>query len=333
MGSMNNYLTKVLKVYTKIYLWSFFVVRRVVADETCHLTNEAHAAKEVFANIDNAESVILRYLSTPSLSPRQEESKPNFHVQGWRWHTMSLVRDTRRLERLARRLLSSYDHGDKGAPSDAINTAAEHVINFNMKGLHRIENDVLFPWLRDHLLQAATGQKMVGGRDRFDVGDPPKEDDSNLGDALRVVLDTIDKERSSVCALGEAVREQARIASLPAVTTEKRTEALNNVARISATIYCRTRDIMEKEQSLLVPSVAALIPEREQKSLNNRVIRKLGILDSRLHLVGMHDAVIESNSPTEMDLFELYIPNLPRLMLPRWKRSLYEPKAGVLDLS
>jgi len=84
------------------------------------------------------------------------------------------------------------------------------------------------------------------------------------------------------------------------------------------------------EDTFLVPAVAILVPDAEQKSFNNKVIRNLGILDSRLHLVGMYEAVQEQDA-AEQQLFQQEIPALPRKMIPRWKRTLYDKQAGVLE--
>lgn len=290
--------------------------------------DEAIGTEENDLDIDKEELIITRYLSTSNDHKFKDQ---RFHVQGWRWHTMSLVRDAHRLEKLALKLLSSYVD-DSNEQIHAMDTAAEHVINFNMRGLHRIENEVFFPWLRTHLVKAATNNECTI-EPRCDPNECFHQDDISVEDALTKVLDKIDTDRNSLSMLGKAVREQARIASSSKNTKQKRVEALNNIAQMSANLYSRTREIMEKEENLLVPFVAALIPAREQKSLNNRVIRKLGIFDSRLHLVGMYDAVAESNSAKEKELFAEYIPYLPRMMIPKWKRSLYDPKAGVLNLA
>jgi hypothetical protein len=85
------------------------------------------------------------------------------------------------------------------------------------------------------------------------------------------------------------------------------------------------------ENSFLVPTIARIVPEHEQKSFNNKVIRNLGVLDSRLHLVGMHEAVWELNDDQEKKLFEETIPSIPQRLIPRWKRLLYQPRVGVLD--
>jgi len=89
--------------------------------------------------------------------------------------------------------------------------------------------------------------------------------------------------------------------------------------------------MLQREDSLLVPAVAQLVPESEQKSFNNKVIRNLGIFDSRVHLVGMHEAVWALNNENERKLFQEAIPSIPQYLIPRWKRTLYEPTVGALN--
>jgi hypothetical protein len=44
----------------------------------------------------------------------------------------------------------------------------------------------------------------------------------------------------------------------------------------------------------------------------------------------MHEAVVEQGD-IELELFEKEIPAIPRYMIPRWKRLLYDPQACVLE--
>jgi hypothetical protein len=106
---------------------------------------------------------------------------------------------------------------------------------------------------------------------------------------------------------------------------------MQNMATQSAAIADCTRSMLQREDSLLVPAVARIVPESEQKSFNTKVIRSLGVFDSRMHLVGMHEAVWEMGNEAERQLFQESIPSVPRYMIPRWKRLLYEPRVGILD--
>lgn len=85
------------------------------------------------------------------------------------------------------------------------------------------------------------------------------------------------------------------------------------------------------QESLIVPSVARIVPSGEQKSFNNRVLLKLGLLESRVHLVGMHDAVWESGLEEEKETFKSDIPYVAQIMIERWRKSLYLLKAAALD--
>ena len=110
-----------------------------------------------------------------------------------------------------------------------------------------------------------------------------------------------------------------------------RTNAIQGIASDSASLEQYARSMMERENNLLVPAIAQIVPESEQKKFNNKVLKNLGLLDSRLHLVGMHEAVWESNIEKEKELFQKAIPSIPQMMIPRWKRNLYQPRTHVLD--
>lgn len=84
-------------------------------------------------------------------------------------------------------------------------------------------------------------------------------------------------------------------------------------------------------ESLIVPALSHVVPTKIQKSFNNKVLLSLGILESRLHLVGMHDAVWESGMDVEKKMFDSEIPYVARVMIERWRQSLYLPKAGALE--
>jgi hypothetical protein len=106
---------------------------------------------------------------------------------------------------------------------------------------------------------------------------------------------------------------------------------MSEMAAQSALIAENTRSMLKREDSFLVPGIAHLVPEAEQKSFNNKVIRLLGVFDSRMHLVGMHEAVWDLENKKERELFEQAIPSIPQYMIPRWKRTLYEPIVGIFD--
>jgi hypothetical protein len=65
-----------------------------------------------------------------------------------------------------------------------LDKAVYHVIDFNMKALHRIENDLFFPWLRAKLTSV---------------------DDPSLAESFEVVLDDVIENQKIVSQLGSDV--------------------------------------------------------------------------------------------------------------------------------
>lgn len=249
----------------------------------------------------SAEQKIHQFLST--------RSDGEFYIQGWRWHSMALAREAGLLQKLAQRVL------DSGVDSDAdslqsLQQAADYVVNFNMKGLHKIEGDLFFPWARNKV------SGIVGGE---------------TAKAFGLIMDALDKDRKEMDSLGNSVVSLAGIASNLSTPKQARLDALRSLSEKSGAIADCARSMLQLEDKLLVPIISRVVPASEQKSFNDKVIRNLGILNSRLYLVGMYEAVEELNDERERDLFKKSIPSLPRLMIPRWKRNLYEPRVGVLN--
>lgn len=98
-----------------------------------------------------------------------------FHIHGWKWHTMSLIHQARRLSCLA----ATGRDGD-----EALRTMAAYTIHFNLRGLHRIENEIFFPTLRQRVVSSSTHL-------------PPL-----VSAAATTVLNQLDQDRQRVAALG-----------------------------------------------------------------------------------------------------------------------------------
>ena len=228
----------------------------------------------------------------------------NFHIQGWRWHTKSLARDAGRLHRLAL----------KTDPESAttLKEASDYVVDFNMVGLHRIEGNLFFPWMRE---------KLVGG-----VPEKPA-----LAKGFASAMDVLESDRQTVADLGSTISKQALLACDTQAPSSSRSDAIAEVANQSAELQKVVQKMMTIEDKFLVPAIGAIVREREQKSFNNRVLRKLGLLDSRLHLVGMYETVWEENDSLEKELFKQAIPGFTQQLIPRWKRKLYQPRTSMLE--
>ena len=256
---------------------------------------------------------------TPRITPQKEliqqflrsrgsssTALDRFHIQGWRWHTKSMIREVGRLQKLASKtnLQNTND----------LQEATNYVIGFNLKGLHKIEADLFFPWMRQQLTTSYTNNN------------------KELSVAFGSVMDELEKDRQRIAQYGRTITQNAAIANDTSNAPSARTGAIQAVADQSAKLEECARSMMEIEDTLLVPAVAALVPEREQKSFNNKVLGGLGLWDSRLHLVSMYEAVqVDKDSLKENALFRKAIPSVPQMMIPRWKRKLYAPKTYMLE--
>ena len=114
------------------------------------------------------------------VSSSYNEDEHSFYIQGWRWHTLSLVRDAKRLQRLTQRLIS-LEHSDETGKS-ALEKAISFVIDFNYRGLKGVEQDVFFPWLRD----------------QFSSTDP-------VDGAIHSLLQQLDKEKNEISIMAQTM--------------------------------------------------------------------------------------------------------------------------------
>ena len=62
-----------------------------------------------------------------------------YRVHGWRWHTMSVLRELKLLQNL----LQKEPYPNK------LHELVQHTIGFNLKGLNRVESLLFFPWLKN----------------------------------------------------------------------------------------------------------------------------------------------------------------------------------------
>ncbi len=125
--------------------------------------------------------------------------------------------------------------------------------------------------------------------------------------------------------------ESAKAASKSSESFQNKQRLLGDVARSSRRLVDELAFMRNLQEAFIVPAISRVVASKVQKSFNNKVLLSLGLLESRLHLVGMHDAVWESGIEAEKIKFKEEIPYLARMMIERWRQSLYIPKAGALD--
>ena len=107
-------------------------------------TSSPSATSEESCSNEDSESVLRHFVQQ-----HKPDCQYNFKIQGWRWHTMSLLREASRLASalsLSSTILTTTTDDD-----DDFQTVTDYIVNFNMRGLHRIQHDLFFPWVRKEI--------------------------------------------------------------------------------------------------------------------------------------------------------------------------------------
>lgn len=241
-------------------------------------------------------AILLPALSSPSGSPtppQPRSSLSRFDIHGWRWHSLSLRRDCLRLASLA----SLHEADPSRCSLGELREAAEFVDGFNHGGLRDVEEHLFFPWLEAHAFS---------GRYPSEPADAAR---------AREALAELKKQKAALAALSE----QLPSSPPPAMRA------------LSLSMSSSLSSILSLQDSSLVPFIAATVPLKEQSAFASRVIRRLGVLAARAHLVGMRDAAHGHPGGEEGRLFEERIPGIARRMIPGWRRGMYKKRAGRLE--
>lgn len=243
-----------------------------------------------------AEKTILQYLSS------EKQGTGKFHLYGWRWHTMSLIQETERLCKLAqcfqkKESLSAVDDNQIAN----LKKSVDYVLDFNLKGMTRVENEVMIPFLR----------QQFGGHN------------NGVQQSLDTIIDHLEIEQQKLSKLGLQLSSQ--ISGIDAVDDE----TMNDIIRKLNEIIVRAKSMLEHKNNIVIPAVTKLVPERRQKSTISKIMSSLGVLDSRLHLVGFHEAI--KNNKKELRLWNENIPLVARKVIPMWKQTQYDPRTFALQ--
>jgi hypothetical protein len=126
----------------------------------------------------NPQAVLGDFLQAHSSEAERRNHKSNFHIQGWRWHTLSLIREGRRLERFLSPASRNIDDTEKQQ------AVVDYVVDFNMRGLHQIEGKLFFPWVRQRISDRAP---------------------THIAQAFGTIMDQLEDQRLSMAAVGQTL--------------------------------------------------------------------------------------------------------------------------------
>jgi len=289
-----------------------------------HLPNYYDDKKE---QLEFAEKIILQYLSSFCSKNNNNHHQRTttrkgvgeFHLYGWRWHTMSLIRETNRLQKLASQFQKKATKSSLSSLSTStvndddiakLRTAVEYVVGFNLKGMTRVENEVMIPFLRKQLIEQHH-----------------TNNDNVLQRSFDTIIDHLELEQQYISQIGYQL--------IAAVAEEESKQVdfdllLDDIIEMANKILIHAQALLERKNNVIIPAMTHLVPAHKQRSTISKIMSSLGVLDSRLHLVGFHEAI--KDNKVELKLWNENIPFVARKVIHLWKQTQYDPKASVLLL-
>lgn len=143
----------------------------------------------------NAENTLLHHIQQQETTTTSK-GEGKFHVQGWRWHTMSLMREAERLQKLAKHCLNAQSHHHNQQEGQQqqqeslqkLQKGVDYVIGFNLGALHRVEG-MFFPWMRKKMNKYNT-------------------DDPQTNKAFETIMDHLEKEQKHLAKIGNQIVSQ-----------------------------------------------------------------------------------------------------------------------------
>ena len=260
-------------------------------------------------------------------------SERKFLVNGWRWHTMSVIRDLSRFRAVLSNLRTNFKENHRDFLSRGVSeerllemqvkqtmkvmACLKFVIGFNWKALMGVENQLFFPWLQDFLPKDVANMLKDFGTEH----DYIKKQWTKLENRCEIYLVELESRKKGD-NVGVMSQERGTLLFLEHLAF------LYQVDGMLVDLQQAALRVQSLQQGVFVPLVAAYVKTQDQERFNNKVVSSLGLLDSQVHLVSMHDAI--AHDMVEKNLWKNQIPKIARSLLPLWRRRLYTPKANCL---
>ena len=173
-------------------------------------------------------------------------SEREYIINGWRWHTASVIRDLNRFLDVIKSLESVINENNIGSDTTDLNKAGpvkrllesyNYVCNFNMKALMKVERDIFFPWLQDLLPRSA-------------------------GSLMEAILDEHIALNKASASIGSICNSLERITSSPVMTASNKKEILSNINRISELVndlLTSSSRIQKCQEAVFVPYISRAV--------------------------------------------------------------------------
>lgn len=254
------------------------------------LSNRNNVDKEI--NIKGYDSELMKKVIENGPIPFTERE---FLINGWRWHTQSVIRDLNRFQKLVRSVeatilhqrqtvIGSFLQRQQNSSSDTskkipsnncidnnsdqikrMKSGYEFVCGFNWKALIRVENDLFFPWLES--LMPSTAKALMK-----DITDEHKKI-GTLSTQVGKICNSLSTNYGNENENENDTKENNHDTSL---------ESIRQIDKLVVEMIDSARHIQLVQEKLFVPYVSAFVSKVEQERFNRGVIARLGLLDSQV---------------------------------------------------
>jgi hypothetical protein len=256
--------------------------------------------------------------------PRSERA---FVIHGWRWHTISVLRDLDRLQLLLcdvldRQLEVLRDFPTARCTLERVTASHDFACNFNLRALRRVEEELFVPWLARILPREGLGEhhKLQEVREHLrEVREHHK-----LTQRLAAQVD------EHCASLADLLSAQSTSKSMGTGRRLQVASALRHIERLVVQIRGSVRHTQSAQQGVFGPCIAAHASVKEQWVYNRQVITILGLVDCQVHLVSFREAI--ASNPSEVRLYKSHIPRIAQALIPVWKSSFYLPRTRCFSL-
>lgn len=240
-----------------------------------------------------------------------------FVINGWRWHTMSAIRDLDRFSRVIEHLLSG-DSNINAAEAARLSGCHEFVFNFNIAGLHRVESELIAPFLRSNLPASVWPSQLDDLLHRHTQVMEYSKQICSLCDSLAASQRNEYRRRSS---------EQDEVSAQTDASLSSR-QLLLSMGELVYKASTRIEEIKSMQETFFVPLIASHLELDTQEALNRRVVPTLGLLDAQVHLASMRAGI--DGDPLEIELFRTQLPAAVHRLMPLWTR-MYASRTRCLE--
>lgn len=186
-----------------------------------------------------------------------------FLINGWRWHTASVIYDLRRFRSLLSLILDDNLVEDTAAYVDKVIGCNNFVCGFNLKALLRVETELFFPWLIELL-------------------------PTTLTNVMKDITEEHKTIKKNTLQIQQSCNKLSSVNGTSNIVIEIKTIDL----LLKEMVDCALR-IQKVQEDVFVPYISAYVSKDDQEKFNRRVITRLGLLDSQVSHTSIILIIIE----------------------------------------